>query len=214
MKSRQSACWSLAIGLGLVVSALAEMPLQFWYEDYLADTNGFPVSANVQLRLQLYSSSTSGICLYEDSNTVEVVDGFYATLIGDNTVWGSLSHALAGGEIYVQVIADGEILTPREQLIPVPYALMAAGIPSNSVSSAMLMSGAVQNSQLADGAVTTDKLAGDVDSRYVNASGDTMSGPLTVNASANQTNLTVAGWAKIDYVPPQGGISMGIFTDR
>jgi hypothetical protein len=202
------------MGLGLVVSALAEMPLQFWYEDYLADTNGFPVSANVQLQLQLYSSPTNGICLYEDSNTVEVVDGFYATLIGDNTVSGSLSNALAGGEIYVQVIADGDILTPREQLIPVPYALVAAGIPSNSVSSAMLMNGAVQNPQLADGAVTTDKLAGGVDSRYVNASGDTMSGPLTVNASANQTNLTVVGWAKIDYIPAQGGISMGIFTDR
>ena len=40
------------------------------------------------------------------------------------------------------------------------------------------------------------------------------SGPLTVSASADQTNLTIAGWAKIDYVPPQGGISMGIYTNR
>lgn len=52
------------------------------------------------------------------------------------------------------------------------------------------------------------------DAQYVNTSGDTMTGQLSISASSNQTNLTIAGWAKIDYVPPQGGISMGIYTNR
>ena len=54
----------------------------------------------------------------------------------------------------------------------------------------------------------------EADARYINTSSDTMTGPLVVSASTDQTNLTVAGWAKIDYIPPQGGISMGIYTNR
>ena len=70
------------------------------------------------------------------------------------------------------------------------------------------------------GYVTTNSLAAESAARIAAdglafpKTGGTMTGPLAFNASANQTNLTVSGWAKIDYVPPQGGISMGVFTDR
>ena len=163
-------------GLGLVLAmfcfcmlASAEMPRQFYFEDYYATTN-----ATIGLQLQLYDSITNGACLYEDSNTVEVVDGFYATLIGDNTVSGSLTNALAGGVIYVQVIINGAPLSPREPLIPVPYALNAAGVASNTITAAMI----------ANGAITTNKLAGDVDARYVNVSGDAMGGDLDMDGGS------------------------------
>lgn len=173
------------VGLGLVLAmgcfcmpAPAEMPRQFYYEDFYATTNG-PGSGYVGLQLQLYNSASNGTCLYEDSNTVEVVDGFYATLIGDNTVFGSLSDALAGGETYVQVIIDGTPQSPREPLVPVPYALNAGGVASNTITAAMISSAAVQSSHLASGSVTASKLAGDVDARYVNADGDDMTGVLS-----------------------------------
>ena len=149
--------------------AQAEMPQQFYYEDYYATSNG-PFTGNIELQLQLYATSTGGACLYEDSNTVEVVDGFFATAIGDNTVYGSLSNALKDGSVYVQVIVNGTSLFPREPLVPVPYALNAASVSSNAISSAML----------SDGAVTAGKLAADVDSRFINAAGDTMAGDLTL----------------------------------
>ena len=41
-----------------------------------------------------------------------------------------------------------------------------------------------------------------------------VAGHAAIGSSTNTTNLTVAGWAKIDCVPPQGGISMGIYTNR
>lgn len=164
------------VGLGLVMamfclclSGSAEMPRHFYFEDYCNTTND-----TIELQLQLYSAATNGVCLYEDSNTVEVVDGFYATLIGDNTVFGSLTNALAGGETFVQVIIDGVPLSPREPLVPVPYALNAASISSNAITSAMM----------ANGAVTTNKLAGDVDARYVNVSGDVMGGDLDMDGGS------------------------------
>ena len=44
-------------------------------------------------------------------------------------------------------------------------------------------------------------------------SGDTVTGPLVISAPATQTNLVIAGWAQISYIPPQGGLSMGTFTN-
>ena len=152
--------------------ALAEMPRQFYFEDFHNDTNGIPFTGFIGLQLQLFADATNNWpCLYEDSNTVEVVDGFYATLIGDNTVFGSLSNALAGGETYVQVIIDGVPLSPREPLVPVPYALNAASLATNVVTSAAI----------SDGAVTASKLAADVDDRFINADGDTMEGDFTLS---------------------------------
>ena len=164
--------------LSICIMARAEMPRQFYFEDYYTTTNG-PYTGNIQLQLQLYSDSNNWTCLYEDSNTVEVVDGFYTTTIGDNTVYGSLTNALKNGQAFVQVIVNGELLYPREPLIPVPYALNADSVASNAITSAMISSGAVQSPHLAAGAVTVNKLAGDVDDRYVNISGDDMTGILS-----------------------------------
>ena len=178
------------VGLGLVLAmgcfcmpAPAEMPRQFYYEDFYATSNG-PCSGYVELQLQLYNSASNGTCLYEDSNTVEVVDGFYATLIGDNTVFGSLSNALAGGEIYVQAIIDGTPQSPREPLVPVPYALNAAGVASNTITAAMI----------ANGAITASKLASDVDVRYLNTLGDAMGGPLNMDENSIDNAVVINGF--------------------
>lgn len=175
------------VGMGLVLAmgclglqARAEMPRLFYFEDYCTTTNDA-----IELQLQLYSTATNGACLYEDSNTVGVVDGFYATLIGDNTVFGSLTNALAGGQTYVQVIIDGVPLSPREPLVPVPYALNAAGVASNAITSSMI----------ANGAISTNKLAADVDDRYVNTSGsEAMDGDLSLGGG-RLLSVSVVEWA-------------------
>ena len=41
-----------------------------------------------------------------------------------------------------------------------------------------------------------------------------VAGHAAIGSSTDKTNLTVAGWAMIDCVPPQGGISMGVYTNR
>lgn len=53
-----------------------------------------------------------GASLYEDSNTVTVMDGLYATFIGDNTTGGSLTNALTNAAVYVEVAVNGTALTP------------------------------------------------------------------------------------------------------
>lgn len=51
------------------------------------------------------------------------------------------------------------------------------------------------------------------DARYVKKLGDTITGPLLVDAPATQTNLVVNGWAQIACIPPLGDLSMGTFTN-
>lgn len=169
--------------LGLCLLASAEMPRLFYFEDCCADSNGVPYSGYLNLQLQLYPAATGGTCLYEDARVVFFTNGFVATAIGDDTVSGSLSNALAGGEAYVQVIVDGDALSPREPLVPVPYALQAASVGSNAISSAMIGPGAVQGDHVADGAIAAGKLASDVDDRYVNASGDALEGDFSLAGS-------------------------------
>ena len=155
-----------------------EIPMLFPFEgEYFVDD--VPYTNAINLRLQLYDAYANGNLLCEDSNpAVQVTDGYYTTYVGDDVVAGSLSNALSAGELYVQPIIDGTNQANRVFLAPVSYALRAASIPSNSISSAMIEQEAVQAAHLADGAVGIDKLDSDVDERYLNVSGDAMTGTL------------------------------------
>jgi hypothetical protein len=217
----------VAVVVGLMVlasrfAAVGEIPSQFPFEDYYYDTNGVPFTGDISLQLQLYDAAVSGTCYYEDSNTVNVVDGFYSTIIGDSTVYGSVAAALASGETYVQVVIDGVELSPRERLIPQPYALIAAGVQTNAITSEMIAAEAIQEQHLSDGSVSSSKIAAgavsttqldmaSLDEQYVNASGDTMMGSLdmggfnVVNAKfygdgSGVTNLPSGAYIETDPV--------------
>ena len=145
----------IAVALGWAVyscgvgTAGSQVPAIMNYQGRLLDGTNL-VNGDVGLSLRLYATVTGGVLLYEDSNTVTVVDGLYATYLGDDTVVGSLGDVLASNSsLWLEIAVDGETLVPREQLAAVPYALLAA--------------------QLAPGAAMP----------FVRKDGDVMTGPLT-----------------------------------
>ena len=114
----------IAIGL-MVASAInlwAQAPEIFRYQGRLVDGTNL-VNATLPMSFKLYDALSGGTKLYEDSNSVLVVDGLYSTTIGDNTVYGSLIDALTNSAVYLELTVNGETLSPREQLVSVPYAL-------------------------------------------------------------------------------------------
>jgi hypothetical protein len=127
------------------------------------------VNGNVGLSLRLFAVPSGGGPLYEDSNTVTVTDGLYATWLGDQTNSGHFANALQQAEVWVEVAVNGTALTPRERLVSAAYALLADGVRTGGVSTAMLADGAVtgpklasssvSNVHLAAGAITTTNLA-------------------------------------------------------
>ena len=105
--------WSL---LFLPSSQLfAQAPSLINYQGRLLDGTNL-VNGNVGLALRLYNVTSGGPILYEDSNTVTVVDGLYDTVLGDNTAPESLVSVLTNDQVWLEVVVDGIPLAPRERL--------------------------------------------------------------------------------------------------
>lgn len=119
----------------LIVSVGWSQPALIHYQGRLVSGTNL-VSGPVGLSLRLYNAITGGTLLYEDSNTVTVIDGLYSTSLGDNTTFGSLSAALTNAFVFLEVAVNGTPLTPRERVASVAYSLQTAGLlltPNNSV---------------------------------------------------------------------------------
>ena len=100
----------------------AQAPEMFRYQGRLVDGTNV-VNATLPMNFKLYDALSDGNKLYEDTNSVLVVDGLYSTMIGDDTVSGSLTNALTNATVYLELTVDGETLSPRERVVSVPYAL-------------------------------------------------------------------------------------------
>ncbi len=109
----------------------AQAPEMFRYQGRLVDGTNL-VNATVPMSFKLYDALSGGTRLYEDSNSVLVVDGLYSTYIGDNTVYGSLTNAVTNAAVYLELTVNGATLSPRERLVSVPYALNV--LPSTSAT--------------------------------------------------------------------------------
>ncbi len=114
----------IATGLLLTVGVNAQPPLLMNYQGrILSGTN--LMQGVVDLSLRLYAVPAGGALLYEDTGTVTVVDSLYATYLGDGTSAGDLVTALSQPAVYLELVVNGTVLSPRERLASVPYALQA-----------------------------------------------------------------------------------------
>jgi microcystin-dependent protein len=107
--------------------ALGQIPSIINYQGRIVQGTNLPTET-IGLSIQLYDAPIGGTLLYEDSNSVTVVDGLYSTMIGDDTIFGSLNSALTNNAVHIQLVVNGIVLEPRERLVSVPYALTAVGV--------------------------------------------------------------------------------------
>lgn len=138
-------------GLVLLCASLshAQVPLMLNYQGRLLDETGQPVDGPEPMAVALFDAATGGSMIYtQDLGNVSVQNGLFTFLWGGD----GLPDALAYTSCWLQVHAGGTVLTPRQRLASVPFALRAA----HAVSVA---DGAIGAGQLADGAVTAAKLA-------------------------------------------------------
>ncbi|MFH0909885.1 MAG: tail fiber domain-containing protein [bacterium] len=136
----------------------AQVPQRINYQGRLVGPTGL-VNGTVSMQLRIYDALTLGAILYEDSNTVTVMDGLYATLIGDNTVTGTLAAALASTNAHLEIIVNGTPLTPRERIVAVAYAVTADGVKPQGITSNMIATGAISADHLRDGSISNADIA-------------------------------------------------------
>jgi hypothetical protein len=160
--------YCIAFASCLLVSSLCyAFPTVLHYQGRLLDGTNL-VNDEVSAVFRLYSDGTGSDLVYEDSNTVTVVDGLYTAVIGDDG--DGMVAALTNERVYLSVEINGTVLSPLEQLGAVSYALKAATVTNGAINTLQLADDAVVASKLADdsvssnaimmGSITADKLAG------------------------------------------------------
>lgn len=111
----------------LVLAALgarAEVPGTLRYEGRLSDAVCAVHEGAVTIRFRLFATPTQGVSLWEESHHVTPVEGRFSVDLGSAT---PLDPALLDGSVrFLELVVDGEVLEPRQELVSVPYAVRAA----------------------------------------------------------------------------------------
>jgi hypothetical protein len=131
----------LASTLAPVVSA--QVPQHLNHQGILTDQDGVIVPDGVyELEFQIHETpSAPGIPLFDQNLSVNVVKGLYNVLLSDNA-GATLAGAFDGATRYLQIgivtspggTYDNLVLSPRQQIASVPYALVAGRVAEEAVA--------------------------------------------------------------------------------
>jgi hypothetical protein len=88
------------------------------YQGQLSDASGTPLSGTYPMRFQVWSAAVGGTT-YADTGimSINVNNGLFNAEIAVSQEW------FDGRELWLRIYVDGDWLTPRQELLPVPYAL-------------------------------------------------------------------------------------------
>src|SRR5688500_95648 len=102
--------------LAFATAVTAAVPTSLSQQGRLLNSNGTPATGSVSLTFTVYDSQTSTTSLWTESQTVALVDGYFAVQLGKSTpfaanLWTGSTPLFLG----VKVGMDPE-MTPREEL--------------------------------------------------------------------------------------------------
>jgi hypothetical protein len=198
--------------------------LLFSYQGQLTDAAGNPIpNAALPMTFRLYTVASGGTACWTEARTganpVNVQNGLFQVLLGQLT---TIPTSCLTGDAYLELVVNGETLSPRELLTSVAFAVEARTVPDGVITAVKIADGAVTSAKIQDGQVTSADIAdntiteddisdsfkardadkldglnssyfaagghthddryfteGESDSRFINASGDTVNGDLT-----------------------------------
>ncbi len=83
-----------------------------------------PYSGETNVLVALYDSETAGTQLFAETQTVDVVDGFYSLQMGSVNTTG-LTDAFDSSAVYLETTIGTTVLSPRERVLSSAYAIHA-----------------------------------------------------------------------------------------
>lgn len=126
-------------------SAFCEIPQLVNLQGYLSDDNG-PVTGSYEATFRIYDDSTGGNILWQETDSVEVVNGLYSQILGDAV---PISISWEGDRwIGVQFTGHPE-MAPRYRQTSVPYTFLS----SYSDSSGTVADDAITGAKVLDGTI-------------------------------------------------------------
>ncbi|MBE2223049.1 MAG: hypothetical protein IAF02_16010 [Anaerolineae bacterium] len=108
----------------------------FSYQGQLLDAGGIPITnATMPMIFKLYPVLTGGTACWSENQTVNVQNGQFNVLIGKVT---PIPGACLTGDIYLELVVNGETLTPRELLTSAAHAVEASTLPHEAITGGLL----------------------------------------------------------------------------
>ena len=114
----------LGISALLILAAVAsgDVPRKISYQGRLTDGAGLPLAGPHTLAFTLYDSPTGGSAIWSETKTEDAdSSGVFSTLLGSvNPI-----EAAFDGPCWLEIEVDGQILSPRREIVSVPFAYRA-----------------------------------------------------------------------------------------
>lgn len=134
------------------------------------------------------------------------IDGAYSTIPGGRYNYGGANRTFAAGSCARAIHNSAFVWSDSQE--PVYYYSHGSNTVNMNASCGFWFDGGSIHGN--GGNLTNLQVDGQsLDSRYANSTGGVFGGAVTI-----QTNLIVNGSAMLAYVPQQGDISMGIYTNQ
>ena len=193
-----------ALTAWLFATALAaQVPTTLNYQGQLLanDANQTPTTGTVDIDFSIWSDATGGIPLWTESWTdIALSNGVFTVLLGSNGTPLDPADFQGDSSLFLQLVVDGEPLSPRRQLGAAPFALVDE--PANEIQDLTLadhvlsLTGSTATVDLSPYAENTfSTIAGNSGSTTADTPGDTLHivGAGTVSTSVSGDTLTLTG---------------------
>ena len=138
--------------------SLWAVPGQMSYQGQLTDVAGRPVdNPSLSMTFRIYAEENGGVAVWEETQSVMVDGGMYNVLLG--SVMPISGEVFSEDGRWLEVEVAGEVLSPRQRMGSVGYAMraeMADTVAMGGVMTNMLADGAVTVNKIQDGAVLAE----------------------------------------------------------
>lgn len=117
--------FAIALCMGLTASAsTTTVPATLTQQGRLLASDGTPATGPVSMVFAIYDAGTAGTALWTETQNVALDDGYFSVQLGSVTGFPTTLFDGTARYLGVTVATDSE-MTPREQLVSVPYAMVA-----------------------------------------------------------------------------------------
>lgn len=168
--------------------------------------NGGPANGSYTMIFRLFDAATGGNELWSDTQTVTVNDGLF------NVVLQVVQSQFNGRGMWLQLEIGGEVLDPRQQVLPAPYALSVlpwAAIGGNDAGPGALhvddQDGEIMFALTANNGVLEIGGLGEDGDIYVRDSSDALSFSVDGDTGTIESAATSSMWVSAAHIAEVNG---------
>jgi hypothetical protein len=201
---------------GLLVGCNSLAPIMS-YQGRITNASGQPLNGSYSFTFRLFPASSGGTAIYTETKNITINNGLFDTTIGPSTLVANLRPEWLSQPLWLDVTINGEILTPRQQLLGAPYAftLMPGAVISSTFDSTVPGTSADAIVKIVNSNTGTDShpaltLVGNVGLELVDISGS--HGTISSDLSQTTSDVYVRSNDYVNiYLDNDGGGSGGYF---